>query len=152
MKQALLVLVFSLNATAATPSEVGNFEGIVMTGAVVHHPVAINGGKLSSCVTSRNRNDQEIHTCAVEGASATTAMTDGEPELITFKKVVVLSAPPEMTHYYFSGSRTVQLGGREIVQAVSMTVNVTLKDKSRVWGFIELRETGVRSAFEVLRK
>jgi len=151
MKHAVTFL-FCSSATVlfatANPPELGNFEGVLMTGAAIVQPVLVEGGTLSAC-EAKGSESRPIHKCTTTGGRISVS-AQGETLVFTLDKVTVLKS--KLTHYYYRGNRVVRIANTEVVQPISATVNHDPAKPDRVFGYLTLSETELKSSFEAYRK
>jgi len=148
MKQMLIALVLATPCFAGSPPELGNFEGLLFTGAATRQEFSFQAGSFSDCNTEK-REGSTYHKCHSNGEIVVGA-GGHSPERYTLERVVVLES--KTVHYYYRGSRTIRIGDRDIVQRVSVTVSPTPKQAGRITGYLELSDLELRSGFEAYRK
>jgi len=148
MKQKLIALFLATPCFAGSPPELGNFEGVLFTGAATRQEFSFQAGSFSDCNTEK-REGSTYHKCQSNGEIVVGAGSHS-PERYTLERVVVLES--KTVHYYYRGSRTIRIGDRDIVQRVSVTVSPTPKQADRITGYIDLLDLELRSGFEAYRK
>lgn len=143
------VMALAENTSTAVAS-LGNFDGVLMTGAAHSQTIAIEGGTLSECIKPNDRTDgRDILSCKVNGGRITVS-PGGDGLVFNFEKVAVLSS--DTNHFYYGGTRTIRIANKDVSQRISATVNLDPKTPDRAWGFLKLNENGLQSAFEAYRR
>lgn len=140
-----LISIFTPLALAATPPGLGNYAGVLFTGAALVQPISIEGGSFTDCKDVQKR-ESTVTTCAVSGASV---KVDGVADGFNFTKVAILSSHEgAMQNYYLSGTRQLNIGGHSVSQPVNLTVTKSAKTETRITGYLQLNESRTRSSFE----
>jgi len=155
MKTILTVLFFSTLAHAGDYGGLGQYDGMLFTGAGLHSPLTIQSGDYNRCETVSS----DMVRCDVDNGRIE-VLTRRGTETFTLKRVLILKSKSVATettpsvpveHHYFRATRPLTYGSHTIEQNASITMNWYSSKADRVFGYIELSDLGTKSAFEAYR-
>lgn len=147
----LLSIFWGTTVLAATPNNIGDFNGQLFTGPSVVQRVQIQGGALSEC-TQNSGSLSEIYKCKLSEAAIVVTHADRSSDTYTFDTAAVLiPKETETRHYYLKGTRRIDIGGQEVTQEIGATINLKDAEPNRASGYLELKLSGIRSWFDTYR-